>query len=179
MGQEQLSLWANACQEVNKPIYLRIPSANIKYNISDLCKQWLQLSTNWLLAFFLFLILIPFLIPLVIWITFSGHQSLFTYEWRVGKRGKLFRVITLCAADIQQITSKEDLHINNRHKYMTKFMQIMYKYGVDKFPHLLNVLRGDMMLFGSKCWDLRDITSLSFEQQKQLNKMPGIISLSQ
>jgi len=176
LSQEQLSLWANACQEVNKPIYLRIPSANVKRNISYLCRQWLQLSTNWLLAFLLFLILIPFFILLVIWIKFSSHQPLFTYEWRVGKRGKLFRVIKFCTADIQQITSKEDLYINKKYINMTKMMQILCQYGVDKLPHLLNVLRGDMMLFGSKCWTLRDVINLSSEQQKQLNKMPGIIS---
>ncbi len=186
LGEEQLNLWADACQEVKKPIYLRIPSANTKHNISYLSRQWLQQSTNWLLAFILLLALMPFLVPLVIWMKFYYHKSLFTYEWGVGKRGKLFRIIKLCAADIQQITSNDRLMLSDKNMYVskkqqnvTKIIKLMHKYGINKLPQLLNVLRGEMMLFGSNCWILRDAVSLSDEKQKQLNKMPGIISLSQ
>ncbi|WP_088242525.1 heterocyst development glycosyltransferase HepC [Calothrix rhizosoleniae] len=181
LGEEQLKLWADACQEVNKPIYLLIPSANIKHKISYLLRQWLQQATNLLLAFILFLVLLPFLAPLFIWIHFNPHQSLFTYEWSVGKRGKLFRIIKLCTVDIQQIASNnsQDIYMSQGQKYVKIIIKLMHKYNLDKLPQLMNVLRGEMLLFGSNPCILQDTVSLSHAKQKQLNKMPGVISLSQ
>ena len=64
-------------------------------------------------------------------------------------------------------------------KYVKIIIKLMHKYNLDKLPQLMNVLRGEMLLFGSNPCILQDTVSLSHAKQKQLNKMPGVISLSQ
>lgn len=179
LSEEQLNLWANACEEANKPIYLRIPSVNKKNTISSLFTEYLQQSSNCLLVVILFVVLMPFILPLILWMHFYCQESLFTYEWCVGKRGKLFKLIKFNATDIQYIKSNKYSCISKEQRNLTRIMKMMHKYGVDKLPQLLNILRGEMRLFGSQCCDVRDAVRLSDTEQKQLNKMPGIISLYQ
>jgi lipopolysaccharide/colanic/teichoic acid biosynthesis glycosyltransferase len=57
-------------------------------------------------------------------------------------------------------------------------IKIMHKYGIDKIPQLLNVIRGEMFLFGFSCWTLKDAISLSKVEQSHLNTTPAIICLS-
>ncbi|MDJ0618760.1 MAG: sugar transferase [Calothrix sp. MO_192.B10] len=186
LGEEKLKLWADACQSANKPIYLRIPHINRSNTIIRLFGQWLQQSTNWLLALILFMVFMPFILALTLWIQFYCRDSPFTYEWRVGKRGKLFRFMKFCITNNNYgesndilISTDQDLCINRKQKNIIILAKLMHRYGVDKLPQLLNVLRGEMMLFGSNCWSLTDVVSLSYVEQKQLNQMPGIISLYQ
>ncbi|MDJ0797083.1 MAG: sugar transferase [Calothrix sp. MO_167.B12] len=186
LGEEKLKLWADACQEANKPIYLRIPHINRSNTIISLFGQWLQQSTNWLLALILFMGLMPFILALTLWMQFYCQNSLFTYEWRVGKRGKLFRLMKFCitnnnygVSDDIVISTDKGMCINRKQKNIIIIAKLMHKYGIDKLPQLLNVLRGEMMLVGSNCWSLTDVVNLSDAEQKQLNQMPGIINLYQ
>jgi lipopolysaccharide/colanic/teichoic acid biosynthesis glycosyltransferase len=55
----------------------------------------------------------------------------------------------------------------------------MSKYGLDNIPQLLNVLRGEMYLFGRQSVTLENAVKLYTEKVKQLNKTPGIIGLWQ
>ena len=66
----------------------------------------------------------------------------------------------------------ETLYLQN-----TYTPQIIQKYAFDRIPELLNVIRGEMLLFGYNSLTIKDAAKLTFKQQKQLNKMPALISI--
>jgi hypothetical protein len=169
LGEEQLNVWANACQSAGKPIYLRIPKENHQNTILDSFGQYLQQSINCLLACILAVILMPLILPLILWMQLYYHQLPITYEWYVGKRGKLFQSLKF---------STPDMTFFPQHLSTINMIKIMQKYGIDQLPQLLNVIRGEMFLFGFGCWTLKDAVSLSKAEQSQLNMTPAIICFS-
>ncbi|MEH2414714.1 heterocyst development glycosyltransferase HepC [Nostoc sp.] len=145
LGEALLRFWADACEEAQKPIFLRIPAGN---------KQpWRQLQRliDWIAALVLLLLVSPVMLGLIVLMQVYSPGSLFCREWRVGEGGKLFRAVSFCT------TTKHNI---------TPLGRWMRKYGLDNLPQLLNVLRGDMSLTGSSCWTLEDAV--------QLNKLPEI-----
>lgn len=166
LGREQLLFWVNACQEADKPIYLCIPK---QYTNNQLLNT-LQLLINRLLAFIIITILMPLTVTIVIWMQFNYHQLTTTYEWHVGERGRLFKLIKL--------TTKNGI-INNCIYCKIDITQIIYKYTFEIIPGLLNVIRGEMTLFGSTSCSLKEAINLSYLEQKKLNKIPSLfVSLS-
>ncbi|WP_341525853.1 heterocyst development glycosyltransferase HepC [Nostoc sp. UHCC 0302] len=159
LGESSLRFWADACEQAHKPIFLRIPPGNKLPKQSSQSLRWLQRLIDWMIALVLLLIISPVMLILVMLIQSDSPESLFSCEWHVGQRGKLFRAIKFC-------TTK---------KYkLTPLGSWMCKYGVDNLPQLFNVLRGEMGLLGSRCWTLEDAVQLSLKEQRQLNNLPGI-----
>lgn len=159
LGEVALKFWANACEQANKPIFLRIPSNNKQPKQGSQVFWWLKRLIDWIIALALLLMLTPIILGLVLLQQAYAPGSLFSYEWHVGERGKLFRAVKFRI---------------NTEPNMTPIGFWSRKYGLQNLPQLLNVVRGDMSLIGSRCWTLEDAVRLSSEAQKQLNQLPGI-----
>ncbi len=154
VGIEQLLFWANACKAANKPIYLYIPKGDNHSPIFNTIQQLI----NSLLACILLTLLMPLILPLILWIRLYSHQLPITYEWCVGRRGRLFKRIKFSTTNLSLIDEYSNLSIS--------VSKIIQKYELDRIPELLNVIRGEMVLFGSTCWTLKDAIKLSLIQQK-------------
>jgi len=159
LGEDLLSFWADACEQAHKPIFLRIHPVNKLSKQASHSLKWLQRFIDWITALVLLLLVSPLMLVLVVLMQFDSPESLFSREWHVGERGKLFQAIKFCT------TAKHDI---------TPLGRWMRKYDLDNLPQLFNVLRGEMSLMGSRCSTLKDAVRLSLQGKRQLNKLSGI-----
>ncbi|NDJ23799.1 sugar transferase [Nostoc sp. B(2019)] len=155
LGETLLRFWADACEQANKPIFLRIRPGN-QLPKGNYSLNWLHRLIDWITALVLLLLVSPIMLIFVMLIQFDSPESLFSREWHVGERGKLFQAIKFCT------TAK--------HK-ITPLGHWMRKYDLDNLPQLWNVLRGEMSLMRSRSWTLEEAVQLSFQGKRQLNKL--------
>jgi lipopolysaccharide/colanic/teichoic acid biosynthesis glycosyltransferase len=151
LGEAKLNLWANACEQASKPIYLRIYSGK-KYHTSEspLLKVFKRLVDSTIALLFL-LIISPLALGLGLLMGLSSSEPILEREWHVGEQGRLFRGFKFRATPVSKKT------------------------GLHTLPLLLNVLRGEMSLTGPRCWTLAEALELSVKQQQQLNQLPGVV----
>ena len=94
------------------------------------------------------LVIWPILLVITIWLHFAnkGAGAFFTQE-RPGKNGKIFKVIKF-----KSMTDERDENGNllPNDKRLTKVGVFIPKTSIDKFLQLLNVLKGDMALIGTR-----------------------------
>ena len=184
IGEAKLKLWADACLQASKPIFLRIPSADkLKEN---LLLSGLKRFTDWMVALVFLLALSPLMLVLALLIRVYSPGSLFHFDWHVGARGKVFRVFKFRTTVVDEKRHKPEvtkyrnnlLNTENGQK-TTPLGSWMRKSGLDSLPQLFNVIRGEMSLVGPSCCTLADAVQLTLEEQRQLNAQPGVTSLWQ
>lgn len=184
LGETRLKFWADACAQANKPIFLRIPSVEKQPKPLDSTLWWLKRFTDWLTALIFLLAVSPIMLGLVLFMRISSPEPrlLFSCQWHVGERGKLFKVFKFRTTTASKraigdmaIAYQDDLCDSEDSQNSTKLGRWMRKYGLDHLPQLLNVLRGEMSLTGPRCWTLEDAVRLSPEAQRQLNRLPGMM----
>ncbi|MBV6621575.1 MAG: sugar transferase [Rivularia sp. (in: Bacteria)] len=163
LGEEKVKLWANAATSASKAIYLRIGAVSkSKYSSDSL--WWLKRASEWAIANVILLSISPLMLLLAILMKIETQASLFERSWYVGERGRLFQLI------------KFRTTVKATEQKTTQLGNWMLKYGLNNLPQLLNVIRGEMGLFGSRCWTLEDAVKLTPETQKQLSNLPGMMN---
>jgi lipopolysaccharide/colanic/teichoic acid biosynthesis glycosyltransferase len=191
LGEARLRFWADACLAANKPIFLRIPSSDKQPKPVGSVLSWLKRLSEWLTALVFLLAVSPIMLGLVLLMRVSSPEpgSLFSCQWHIGERGKLFKVFKFRTTTLTQkasvdaarstmpsaIAYQSSLCDEEDEQNLTTLGLWMRKYGLDNLPQLLNVLRGEMTLTGSRCWTLEDAVRLSPEAQRNLNRLPGIM----
>lgn len=112
----------------------------------------------------------------LIW--FQDFKSPFYLSERVGKDGKLFRMIKLrsmvVGADRQgaSSTSADDVRI-------TKIGHLIRKFKIDELPQLFNVLKGDMSIVGPRPNVMKNGVELyTPEEMRLLSVRPGITDIA-
>ncbi|MDF5732292.1 MAG: sugar transferase [Rhizonema sp. PD38] len=184
IGEAKLKLWVEACVQASKPLFLRIPTAH--KSKSNLLLTWLKRLIDWLFAIAFLIAVSPVMLVLVLLMRVYSPGSLFSFDWHVGARGKLFRVIKFRTTIVDGKHHKPEVtkHYNNllnseNHQKTTQLGRWMRKSGLDTLPQLFNVIRGEMSLLGPSCCTLKDAVQLTLEEQRQLNALPGVTSLWQ
>lgn len=162
LGEEKVKLWADACNSASKAIYLRTVTAPKQSKLHGSLWWWLKRLTEWMIASVVLLAVSPLILLLAMLMKIDAQESLFERSWYVGERGKLFKSIKYRTTSVNQANTTQ----------LTRWMR---KYGLHNLPQLLNVIQGEMGLFGSRCWTLEDAVRLSPQAQKQLNNLPGIM----
>ncbi len=94
------------------------------------------------------IVLFPIFIVVSVLVRTSSEGPAFFVQERVGKDGKLFKMIKFRSMYVIQssditISVKGDLRI-------TKFGAFLRKYKIDEIPELFNVLRGEMSIVGPR-----------------------------
>lgn len=164
LSETTLKRWANACQQVKKKVFLcGVSSLTVPQRRSP--KSWmLKRVLDWLVAACLLMLLSPFFLLLASYVQYFSSQSVFSKEWCVGYRGKLFHTIKF------RIPS-------NNGSQLTALEHWMNTYNLDCLPQLLNVLRGEMSLVGTHLWTLSALAQATSETtHKRLNTLPGVIA---
>ncbi len=152
VGEDDLKLWVEACEQAGKPIFLRLPSSNQQFKQSS---RWQKLI-DWIAALFLLLLMSPVMLALFVILQIDSPGAVLTSEWQVGERGKVFRAIKFCTT--------ANLNI-------TPLGRWMRKYDLDHLPQLWNVLRGEMTLMGSRSCTLENAVRLILAGQQQINPL--------
>lgn len=157
LGETGVRLWADACEQANKPVFLRLPAANpLSRQRSPLMSLKRLLDRS--VAALLLLLLSPVILGLVLLMRIYSPGPIFFREWHVGERGKLFQLWKFRTDD----------------PLITRLEPWVRKYSLDKLPQLFNVLRGEMSLVGPRPWTMYDAVRISQEERQQLNVLPGI-----
>ena len=164
LGEEKVRLWAEACSAASKPIYLRISAAQKQPKPSSFLLWWLKRLTERMIASLILLVVSPLMLLLALLMKIDSKKPLFQRSWHVGERGKLFKLIRYRTTSVNQ----------NIEENTTQLTRWMLDSSLANLPQLLNVIRGEMGLFGQRCWTLEDAVKLTPEAQKQLNNLPGI-----
>ena len=109
----------------------------------------LKRSLDFIISFFLLLLLSPILVLFCIIIPIDSAGSSFFYQQRLGQNGKKFILIKLRSMGLDaekngpQWASKEDPRV-------TKIGAFIRRSHIDEIPQLINVLKGDMSLIGPR-----------------------------
>lgn len=119
------------------------------------------------------LILLPIIIPIIIWIKLSSKGPLFYVQKRVGKNFKEFNLYKFRSMIINadkvgpSVTSGDDPRI-------TKVGRIIRKTKIDELPQLINVIKGDMSLVGPRPEVMKFVKEKKDEYKNILTIKPGI-----
>lgn len=181
LGASSIKLWADICQQANKPIFLRIPSNSDLPNCRQLISWKAKRLFDVLVAVFLLLLLSPLILLVSLSIKLNSPGAVLFSQWRVGARGKLFKIYkfrTMVAdAELQHdkvMNTQLGLHKIEKDPRVTSLGKWLRKYSVDEIPQLINVLKGEMSLVGPRPWALYDALRLGKIGNKRLNALPGI-----
>lgn len=107
LGEARLKFWADACLAAGKPIFLRIPSSDKQPKPVGSVLWWLKRLTDWLTALVFLLAVSPIMLVLVLLMRVSSPEpgSLFSCQWHIGERGKLFKVFKFRTTTVSQKVS--------------------------------------------------------------------------
>ncbi|HBE16155.1 MAG TPA: UDP-phosphate galactose phosphotransferase [Cyanobacteria bacterium UBA11149] len=182
LGETEIRFWADACEKAGKKVSLKIPAkSNLKKKHHPLT-WYLKLAIDWTIAAIFFVVLSPLMLGLAFAIAISSDSPIFFQQWRVGKRGKLFRILKFRTMVVeaeklhhQVMNYLPGLYKQENDPLITPLGRWMRKYNLDELPQLINVLRGEMSLVGSRPCTIYNAVGLSLEGQRQLNLKPGMI----
>lgn len=186
IGEASLAMWADACAKANKGAYLSVPSIASLPKKQNRLKWWLKRIVDWSAAALLMLVIGPLMLGLSVLMLLQSPGPIFFSQWRVGERGKLFRILKfrtmVTGAELyhhQVMGHQAGLHKREDDPRVTPIGRWMRKYSLDELPQIINVLRGEMSLVGPRPWALYDAVRLSPSVQQRLNALPGITGIWQ
>ena len=83
-------------------------------------------------------------------IVMESGGPIFIIQERVGKDGKIFRVLKFSSMDKKAHTECPASHAHEKDERVTRVGYIIRKTAIDELPQLINVLIGDMSLVGPR-----------------------------
>lgn len=119
---------------------------------SESMPLWQQLIKRFLdvfISIISIIILLPFYIAFAIGVKLSSDGPIFFLQERVGKDGKLFKIIKYRTMHVDAEKNGPKLSSSNDPR-ITRFGRFMRKFRLDEFPQFVNVLKGDMSLVGPR-----------------------------
>ncbi|MEL6500782.1 MAG: heterocyst development glycosyltransferase HepC [Cyanobacteria bacterium J06607_15] len=181
MGEKGIKLWADACHQASKPVFVRIAS-NSGLPCCKKTNYWrIKRILDWLGAAAILTLISPLILLIVLSVKVLTPGPVFYCQWRVGKRGRLFRMYKFrtMVVDAEQkhsalMQSQNGLHKLENDPRVTFIGRWLRKYSLDELPQLFNVLKGEMSLVGPRPWALYDALRLGEQGEARLNALPGI-----
>ncbi len=122
------------------------------------------------------IILSPILVIVAILIRFNLGSPIFFTQDRVGKDGKIFKMIKF--RTMLDATDKWGEPLPDEER-LTPFGKLLRSTSLDEFPELINVLKGDMSLVGPRPLLVEYIELYSKEQWRRHEVRPGITGWAQ
>ena len=127
---------------------------------------------QWILALFLLILLSPLLIFCIVIIFLQDRKNPFYVSYRVGKNGKLFSMIKLRTMIVNSdvvnpYTSNSDVRI-------TKVGHAIRTLKSDEFFQLINVVKDDMLLIGSRPRAVLEYQTFTSRENDIVSIHPGM-----
>ena len=121
------------------------------------------------------ILLFPFFVIIAILIKFDSRGPVFFKSERIGRDNKPFKPFKF--RTMRQGAIKEGLGYNvaEGDERITKIGKFLRKWGIDEFPQLINVLKGEMSLVGPRPTFQYQTEKYNDFQKKRLLVKPGII----
>lgn len=119
---------------------------------------------------------LPFGLVIAVLIKAESKGPVFFRQRRVGKGGRIFRVIKF--RTMRAETEEAGVPFTDGQR-MTKFGGILRKTSVDEVPQLFNILRGEMSFIGPRPLLLRYYPYYTPEENRRHDILPGVTGLAQ
>ncbi len=119
----------------------------------------------------------PILIPVMVAIWLQDFHHPFYIADRVGKNGKLFKMVKLRSMIVGADKTGVD-STSGADPRITKVGHFIRNYKLDELSQLWNVLRGDISLVGPRPQVHRDVAIYTDVEKGLLNAKPGITDIS-
>jgi lipopolysaccharide/colanic/teichoic acid biosynthesis glycosyltransferase len=119
----------------------------------------------------------PIQIPTIVAIWLQDFHSPFYIALRVGKDGKLFRMVKLRSMVIRADVSGVDSTSANDPR-ITAVGRFIRRFKLDELSQLWNVLKGDMSLVGPRPNVARETNLYTVEEKHLLSVRPGITDIA-
>lgn len=181
VGKAQLKTWADACAQVGKPLYLRVPNNGKRPDLTAPVSWRVKRVFDWLATLVGTAAISPLLLLIAALVAATSSGPVFYRQWRVGYRGRLYRVWKFRTMVINAETlhyavmgNQTGLHKQENDPRITPVGRWLRKYSLDELPQLFNVLRGEMSLVGPRPWALYDALRIPTDGLVRLRAMPGI-----
>ena len=131
----------------------------------------------------------PFLAVIAIWVRLDSAGPALFRQVRVGQGGRLFTMYKFRTMVVDAEDLLADLqHLNAGGKYMikipddprvTRVGRALRRLGLDEFPQLWNVLRGEMSMVGPRPQVPKEVAEYTEADRRRLSVRPGMTGLWQ
>ena len=129
------------------------------------------------IAFVALVITSPFLLIIIIWLQYTNKNgSVFFYQERPGKGGKIFRI---CKFKTMTDACDKNGNLLSDAERLTSIGKFLRSTSIDELPQLVNVLKGDMSLIGPRPLLPEYLPLYSVEQARRHEIRPGITGWAQ
>ena len=139
-------------------------------------KFFIKRCIDFLTALVLLLIFSPFLIVIIILLSYSNKGKPFFFQKRPGKNERIFKIIKFKTMNDLKDVHGQLLPDKDRITTVGKFIR---EASLDELPQLINVLKGEMSLIGPRPLLIQYLPVYNEKQKKRHNVKPGITGWAQ
>ena len=132
---------------------------------------------NYLFSLFVAIFVLPVILFFALAVYLYDRHNPFYIANRVGKNGKLFKMIKLRSMCIDSHKYKIDSTANDDPR-ITPIGKVVRKFKLDELTQIINVLRGDINIVGPRPQVEIEVRRYTDEEKKILNVKPGISDIS-
>lgn len=124
------------------------------------------------------IILFPFMFPIMAILKLTGEHDTFYTQERVGKNGKIFRVIKFATMLRDSPNMQGGLITAPNDPRLLPIGKILRKTKINELPQLFNIFIGDMSIVGYRPFAVKHYELYSEEVQQHINTIrPGITGI--
>ena len=131
------------------------------------------------ISFIGLILLFPIFIIIGVLIKLDSKGPVFFVQERVGKDGKLFKIIKFRTMVVGADKKTEGIYIDEKNPYITRVGRFLRRWSIDELPELINVLKGEMSLVGPRPTLPYQVKKYNDFQKKRLLVKPGITGWAQ
>ena len=140
-------------------------------------KHFFKRAIDFTIVFIALLIIWPILAIVTIWLHFANKgASAFFFQERLGKNGKIFKVIKYKTMTDEKDENGELLPDAQR---LTKVGRFVRSTSIDELPQLINILKGDMAFIGPRPLLVQYLPLYNQEQHRRHDVTPGMSGWAQ
>lgn len=121
------------------------------------------------------IVLFPFMIPIIIGLKLTGEHDIFYCQERIGKNGKLFKVIKFATMLRNSPNLPGGLITMDKDPRILPMGNFLRKTKINELPQLLNIFVGQMSVIGYRPFCKKHYDLYSAEVKNEINKIvPGL-----
>lgn len=139
-------------------------------------KKWIKGTIDVSIASVLLICLSPFLVVIILLLSFDFGKSVFFIQERPGKDAKVFKIYKF--RTMNNKTDKEGKLLPDMQR-LTTIGKIIRSTSLDELPQLFNVLKGDMSLVGPRPLLVSYLPKYTKEEMRRHEVKPGITGWAQ